>query len=219
MDSLLSGLFGDQGDETAQRAKADDFVQRVETGDPTQGFSDEEAVRNYSAVANRLSPNELEDAASQALERFSPEQRREFASLLEKHSDVQPGSVNAEDPRQVAHLSSQLQSQSPDGLVGLLGGGSLDSILGGLLGGGQSGTGGGGVVNDLLGGLLGGDKGDSRGSSTASSGGTSDLLNNPIAKAVLAAIAAMAMKKFMGAGGGDASRRPDGLQGGETRRA
>jgi hypothetical protein len=117
----------------------------------------------------------------------------------------------------VAQLTSQLQSQSPDGLVGLLGGGSLDSVLGGLLGGGQSGSGGGGVVNDLLGGLLGGGKSDT-GTTSSGSGGINDLLNNPVAKAVLAAIAAMAMKKFMGAGGGSADR-PDGLQGGETRRA
>ncbi len=217
MDSLLGGLFGNQDDETTQKAKADDFVQRVESGDPTQGYSDEEAVKNYHAVASRLAPNELEDAASQALERFSPEQRREFASLLEKHSGAQPGTVNADDPRQVAQLTSKLQSQSPDGLVGLLGGGSLDSVLGGLLGGGQSGSGGGGVVNDLLGGLLGGGKSDSASTSSGSTGGVGDLLNNPIAKAVLAAIAAMAMKKFMGAGGGSTDRS-GGLQGGETRR-
>lgn len=207
MDSLLGSLFGNDGDETQQRAKAEDFVNRVETGDPTQGFSDEEAVRNYSSVASKLSPNELEEAATDALQRFSPEQRREFAGLLEKHG-VAAGNVDPNDPRQLAHLTSQLQSQSPDGLVGLLGGGSLDSILGGLMGGGgSSSSGGGGGIADMIGGLLGGgdDQRDtsrrSSGSGSSQAGGLDDLLGSPIAKAILAAIAAMAMKKFMGGGG------------------
>ena len=215
MDSLLSGVFGDQGDGEQQRAKARDFVNRVETGPPTEGFSDEEALKNYSAVAGKLSPQELEDSAASALERFSPEQRKEFAGLLEKQSGGQVGSVNAEDPRQLAQMTSQLQNQSPDGLVGLLGGGSLDDILGGLMGGK---SGGGGMVNDLLGGLLGGDKNDSSRGGSGRSGGGSDLLSNPIAKSVLAAIAAMAMKKFMG-DDDDAPERSNDIRGGKPRRA
>lgn len=207
MDSLLSGLFGDQEDPEQKRAQVADFVQRVESGPPTEGVSDEEALKNYSAVAGRLSPQELEEAATQALERFSPEQRREFASLLEARGG---SPVNPDDPRQIAQLTTQLQNQSPDGLIGLLGGGSLDDVLGGLLGGGTSDGGGGGVVSDLLGGLFGGNKDSSSGGGATQSGGMGDLLNNPIAKAVLAAIAAMAMKKFMGGGDEDASSAQGG---------
>ena len=155
MDSLLGDLFGGESDNDA-RAKANDFVNRVESGDPTQGFSTEEALTSYSQVAGRLSPEELQAATTQALERFSPEQRREFSAMLQ--SKANGGGDVTDDPSQIAQLTSQLQSQSPDGLLGALGGGGgLDSILGGLLGGGQpSGNdgGGGGLLDNLLGGLF-----------------------------------------------------------------
>ena len=209
MDSLLGNLFGGAGNDDERRAKADDFVNRVETGAPTEGFSTDEALTNFNQVASNLSPNELEEAATEALGRFSPEQRREFAQMLQGKAGVD--ATATDDPRQIAHLTSQLQSQSPDGLLGLLGGGGgLDSILGGLLGGGGSGGqsgGGGGMLNDLLGGLLGGgddrDTTPSRSGADAQQGGVGGIdLGNPIVQAILAAIAAIAMKKFMGRGDG-----------------
>lgn len=222
MDSLLGNLFGDSGNDDERRAKAHDFVNRVESGSPTEGFSTDEALTSYHQVANNLSPQELQDATTQALERFSPEQRREFSQMLHSKAGVSGGPTD--DPRQIAQLTSQLQSQSPDGLLGLLGGGNLQGILGGLLGGGSGG--GGGAVNDLLGGLLGG--GNRRSPSAASgrgeSGGLGDLLGSPIAQAVLASIAAMAMKKFMGGDSEDerGSGRPQRgghLKGAESQQA
>lgn len=213
MDSLLGDLFGGESDNEA-RAKANDFVNRVESGDPTQGFSTEEALTSYSQVAGRLSPEELQAATTQALERFSPEQRREFSAMLQ--SKANGGGDVTDDPSQIAQLTSQLQSQSPDGLLGALGGGGgLDSILGGLLGGGQpSGNdgGGGGLLDNLLGGLFGGgddqDSSQARASAGSQQGGIGGIdLGNPMVQAVLAAIAAMAMKKFMG-GRDDAKEAP-----------
>lgn len=209
MDSLLGGLFGGDNDDE-RRAKADDFVNRVESGDPTEGFSTEEALTSFSQVAGNLSPDELQDATTQALERFSPEQRREFSQLLQQSAGGGPAT---DDPRQIAQLTSQLQSQSPDGLLGALGGGGgLDSILGGLLGGGGQSSGGGGLLDGLLGGLLGGDNKDQGGSSPAQAGGID--LGNPIVQAILAAIAAIAMKKFMGRDDSPAAPAPGGGSGG-----
>jgi hypothetical protein len=206
MDSLLGNVFGGGSDDEV-RAKANDFVNRVESGSPTEGFSTEEALTSYSQVAGKLSPDELQEAATQALERFSPEQRREFSEMLQSRAGVSGAATD--DPRQLAQLTSQLQSQSPDGLLGLLGGGGgLDSILGGLTGGGGQSSGGGGMLNDLLGGLFGGgdkDQGTSNASSSSPVGGID--LGNPMIQAVLAAIAAIAMKKFMG-GRDDAKEAP-----------
>ncbi len=194
MDSVLGSLFGGENDDE-RRAKADDFVNRVESGNPTEGFSTEEALTSFSQVAGNLSPDELQDATTQALERFSPEQRREFSQLLQSSAG---GGAATDDPRQIAQMTSQLQSQSPNGLLGALGGGGgLDSILGGLLGGGGGQSSGGGMLDNLLGGLFGGgDKQDQRGAGQAQAGGID--LGNPIVQAILAAIAAIAMKKFMG---------------------
>jgi hypothetical protein len=213
MESVLSSLFGDSDNEEDRRARADDFVNRVESGSPTEGFSTEEALTSYDRVASNLSPQELEEATTQALERFSPEQRREFSQMLQGKAGVDASATD--DPRQIAHLTSQLQSQSPDGLIGLLGGGGLDSILGGLTGGGGQSSGGGGLLDGLLGGLLGGgddrDSASSRPSGDSQQGGIGGIdLGNPIVQAILAAIAAIAMKKFMGRGDAPAAPAPGG---------
>jgi hypothetical protein len=173
MDSLLNGLFGSQDDSTQDRQQAQDFVQRYEQGSPWDNIDDDEAVRNYQAVASRLSPQELEASASATYEQLSPEERRQFAQWLQQQEGARADQVT-DDPRQLARLTSQLQAQQPDGLAGLLG----SSGLGGLL----SGGGGGGA----LGGLLGGGQ-------TQAGGG-----QNLIGKAVMGGIAAMAMKKMLG---------------------
>lgn len=68
MESLIKGLFDDRDDDERARGNAQDFVSRFEDGAPTEGFSDEEAVRNFHNVANRLSPRELEDSAADRVE-------------------------------------------------------------------------------------------------------------------------------------------------------
>ncbi len=220
MDSLLSSLFDDQGDAEEQRARAQDFVNRVAEGDPTQGFSDEEAVKNYDRVAGRLSPQELQEATTEAMDRFTPEQRKEFADLLKKQGGDAVRDVNYEDPNEVANLVTELQTQNPNGLVGMLSGGGIEDILGALSGGGSTQGGAAGMISSLVGGLLGGGKG-------GQSGGIADLLNSPVAKGVLASIAAMAMKKFMGGDesgdtappSDDKPRRSGGLKGADARDA
>lgn len=169
MDNLLSGLFGgsDDDDNNVRRQRADDFVQRVESGAPWDGITDEEAVQNYQNVAGNLSDDQYMDAARDAFERLSPDQRREFSRYLGAQGgiDVQ-GDI--EDPNELARLTNRARSSQGGGLAGLLGGG------------------GGGDLMGALGGLMGG--GQSRGSG---------LMSNPMVKGVLGSIAASAMRKFM----------------------
>jgi hypothetical protein len=179
MDSLLSGLFGGQDDETQSRSRAQDFVSRYEQGPPHEGISDEEALNNYQAVAGRLSPQELEDSAAEAYERMSPQERREMAQFLNDRSSVTFDQV-PDDPRGLARMTSRVQSQQPDGVAGL---------LGGMMGGGMGG---------MLSGLMGGD--DDRGrqqQSGGNGGGMGGMLQNPIARAALGGIAAVAMRKMI----------------------
>lgn len=167
MDSLLNGLFGDQDDDTSQRSKAQDFVSRYEQGAPYDNIADDEVVNNYQAVAGRLSPEQFEDSAAEAYERLSPEERRQFAQYLQEQSGR--NDINTADPRELARYTTQVQSQQPEGLAGLLGGSGLGGMLGGALGGQQR-------------------QGQGQGG----------LLQNPMAKAVMGGIAAMAMKRMMG---------------------
>lgn len=177
MDSLLKGFFGDQDDDDTQLNKAQDFINRYETGAPHENIDDDEVLNNYQAVAGRLSPEEFEDSAAEAYERLSPDERRQFAQYLQEQGgqDV----AQTDDPRELARYTSRMQQQQPDGLAGMLGGGGL----GGLLGGGGGGLGG------MLGGALGGQN---------QGRGQGGLLQNPMAKAVMGGIAAMAMKRMVG---------------------
>ncbi len=190
MDSLLSGLFGDKDDDTQSRSRAQDFVNRYDDGAPHENITDEEALNNYQAVAGRLSPQDLEDSAAEAYERMSPDEREAMARFLNERSDVQFDQVS-HDPRGLAQMTSRVQSQQPDGLAGLLGGmggGGLGGMLGGNSGGGMGG---------MLSGVLGGDNVNRNRGQAQGGGGMGDMLQNPIARAALGGIAAMAMRKIM----------------------
>ena len=194
MDSLFKGLFDDQDDEAQAQDKAKDFIRRYEEGAPADNIDDEEALRNFHAVAGKVSPQEFEDATAEALNRVPPEERREFANLL-KQSGGQD-LPDTDDPREIARYTSQVQAQQPDMLEGLLGGllSGGGQGLGGLLGGNGQGQ------NQGLGGLLdgvlgGGDNNDAR--TLGQTQGLGGILQNPMARSSLGGIAAMVMKQLM----------------------
>ena len=130
----------------------------------------------YNQIAPNLPPQQYMQAAEAAFNRMPPDQRAQFGQFLQQQGQQYGlpvgGGGTYEDPRQLAQMTTQIHQQQP----GLLG-----QLLGGALGGGSGGGGG-------LGGLLGGG-GDG--------GGAGGMLSNPVAKAALAGIAAMAVKQFM----------------------
>jgi len=197
---LLDGLLG--GGQ--QRNDFQDFVQRYEQGPPSVGYDDREVSQRYQQVAPHLSQDEYRQSAQDALSRMSSQERQQFGQYLQQQAQQQGlrGFVDRdrdgmddrlEDPAYLADFTSRIHQQQPDMLGGLLGGGGggMGGMLGGLMGGGSSGGGG-------MGGLLGG--GAPR--QQMGGGGIGDALSNPIAKAALAGIAAMAVKRAMSGGGG-----------------
>jgi hypothetical protein len=170
VDQLVGGLFGgqDADDDDARRMRARDFVRRYEQGPPHEGYSDEEVVRNYRAVEGRLSPEEYEEAAAEAFGRLSPQERRRFRRMMKERSGGR-FDVGSDDPRELARTTARFRQQDP-------GGGGLASLLG------LGGDGGGG--GDLLSAARGG-------------GGGGGLFESPVAKAALAGVAAIAVKKVM----------------------
>ena len=125
MDQLLGGLFGGQDDEDddRRRGRAQDFVSRYEQGPPYEGISDEEAYHNYRQVAGRLPPQDYEESAAEAFQRLSPQERMQFAQMLQQRAGGQFGGFQGDDPRQLARATSQYRQQDPGGLASLLGGG------------------------------------------------------------------------------------------------
>jgi hypothetical protein len=134
----LKGLFGG-GEVTAgrRRAEAQDYVQRYMTGDPTEGYSREEAARAFQAAAQNASPEQMRRAAGRAMDHLNPDQRAAFAEMLRRRQAGQ-GAVPIE---------------RAGGTGG--GDGGLDDLLGGLLGGSAQAQDGGGGLGDLIGSPIG----------------------------------------------------------------
>jgi len=180
MDSMLKGLFGGGDDDRSSQAR--DFVSRFEQGPIDQGYSDDEALQNYQRVAQHVDPATYQRAAEQTFARMDPNQRAEFAQMLQQRMG---GSGNqfggySDDPRRMAGMVSRVQRESPGGLASLFGGGS---------------NGGGGGIGDMLGGILGG-------------GGGGGFPGGTLGKVAMGGIAAYAMKEMLGGDDdGDKKRR------------
>jgi hypothetical protein len=177
MSDKLKGLFGggeaeDTGradDREARRAQRraerkrlreltddeHDFVNRYTSGNPTEGFSTEEAVNYLQRVRGEVPPEVLQRAAVATVQNLPDDQRKQFAEMLERRRQG-TGMVTIERSGQAG------AAQGRGG--GDAGAGGMDDILGGLLG---SMMGGGmaqpspqqapqgGGMDDMLGGLLG----------------------------------------------------------------
>lgn len=202
MDSMLKGLFGG-GDDDDRTPHARDFINRFEQGPIDQGYSDEEAYENFSRVSQHADPETMQRAAEQTFSRMSPQERSQFAQMLQERMGGRMAGGISDDPRQMAGMVGRLQKENPGGLAALFGGGDgggLGGMLGGLLGGGGSSGGGGGSA---LGGLMGG--GNSGGGGGGGGGG--GLLGGTLGKVAMGGIAAYAMKELLGGGGGDDKKR------------
>lgn len=185
METVLKGLFGSGGETgPADEDRAKDFVNRYEQGDPTEGYSADEAVEYFGRVAQHASPEQMDRAMRDSMGRLNPSQRQEFAQMLQQ--------------RMGGQVERPMTDNDPNDLDGFMGG------LGQMFGGGSGGGGLGGLLGGLLGGGTGsantgsmfGDNGSSR--NGGGGGGLGDLINSPVGKAVLAGAAAFAMKEMFG---------------------
>jgi hypothetical protein len=129
LDSLLS--------DSAGKAQAEDFAQRYQQGDPSEGYSEKEALDQHQNIAQHLSSDQYERAAVQAFERLTPQQRKQFHQQIAHHlpATAQQGrsqNAQSDDPGSLAKLVGGLHQQNPGMLGSILGGGGSG---GGLLGG------------------------------------------------------------------------------------
>jgi len=185
METVMKGLFGSGGQTgPADENQAKDFVNRYEQGDPTEGYSADEAMQYFGQVAQHASPDQMDRAMRESMGRLNPSQRQEFAQMLQQ--------------RMGGQVQRPMTDHDPNDLDGFMGG------LGQMFGGG----GGGGGLGGLLGGLLGGGMGSANAGAMSGNGNTSrngggggglgDLINSPVGKAVMAGAAAFAMKEMLG---------------------
>lgn len=181
--NILEGLMG----SGAHHEDYQDFANRYDRGHPSEGYTDEEVLSRHQQVAAELSPEQYQEAAQQAFERLSPQEREEFVQYLQQQGYQNPALTGASSRQQqdagfLSQMAGQMQRQQP-GMLGLvLGGGSMG--MGGMVGGGGMG---GMFGSGASGGMLGGGR-----------DGAGSLLGNPIAKAAMAGIARYAFKRITG---------------------
>ena len=177
MDLLQNILGGGQ-----QRQQFQDFANRYDQGSPYDGISDQEALERYRQVAPHLTPEMYQQAAQESFSRMSPQERQQLGRYLRQQAmqrgmnfpDFNQDGIDdrLQDPNYLAQVTGRMRQQQP---------GLMSQLLGSALGGGQMG---GGSMMGGMGGQMGG-------------GGVGELLNNPIAKAALAGIAATAVRRMM----------------------
>ena len=174
VDSAATAAAGQSDDREARRAErraerqkqrdltADetDFVNRYTTGNPSEGFSTEEAINYLQRVRSEVPPEVLQRAAVASVQNLPADQRKQFAEMLDRRQQG-TGMVTIERTGQAGAAQGR-------GSGGGAAGSDMNDVLGGLfgslLGGGmaqsvpqsapqQMPQGGG--MDDMLGGLLG----------------------------------------------------------------
>jgi hypothetical protein len=166
---MLGGLFGGpDGDRV--RSQARDFVSRYEQGAPHEGYTRDEVLERFQTARGAVGDDDMRDAARQAFQRMSPDQRREYKRAMRQRG-VQgfERDDDGDDPEILAQATQRFMKESPQQEQGGLGG-----LFGGLFGGGQS---------------------EQRPAPQQQN--NDDFLDNPAVKAAMAGMAAFAMKKVL----------------------
>jgi hypothetical protein len=148
-----------------------DFLNRFEEGDPSEGYDDQEVLTRYGEVSHKVSSSDYEHAARDAFGRLSQADREEFGRMLAGQAQSRGLSLPGLTPGRGQSFGNM------DWLAQIVS--QLHQQPG--------------LLRDLLGGLAGG---KSTGSSAGGSAGS--ILSSPLAKAALAGITAMLVKKALG---------------------
>jgi len=148
-----------------------DFLNRFEEGDPSEGYDDQEVLNRYGEVSHRVSSSDYEQATRDAFGRLSQADREEFGRMLAGQAQSRGLSLPGLTPGRGQSFGNT------DWLTQIVS--QLHQQPG--------------LLRDILGGLAGG---KSTGSSAGSSAGS--ILSSPLAKAALAGITAMLVKKALG---------------------
>jgi hypothetical protein len=159
-----------------KRQEYEDFARRYEQGPPWEGYSDREVLDRYGEVAHQAPPADYEAALRESLSRLSPSEQRDLLRDLQERTRTR--GVTLPQPGTVAQ------------------GGGLDDLVRSVRDLHQQP----GRLRDVLTGpAAGGPVGMPR-SPEGSAGGTpgaGTIFANPLAKAALAGIAAMLVRRML----------------------
>jgi hypothetical protein len=187
-------------DAEARRSRKD-FVERYTTGDPSEGFTTEEAIAHLREMREEMTPGEFRRAMQRTLEHLPPNQRDDFIKIIREYqtgaaqsgagvaatvASVPAGEVTARDATAASTSPGARAGADPFGglLPGLMGGGAV----------GASGVGVGDLFDDLT-------KGGLHAPATTSGKQPTEadfraLLDSPVGRAVLGGVAAFGLQEM-----------------------
>ncbi len=196
------------GREARQRRKTDaetrrnrkEFIERYTTGDPSEGFTTEEAVAHLREMREEMTPQEFRRAMQRTLEHLPASQRDDFIRIMREYqagaAQPVPGGAATAAGAQAGEGMAREES-TPSAAAGARPSGDpFGGLLSGLMGG-TAGAGGVGV-GDLLDDLA---QGGLRAPATTPGKQPTEadfhaLLNSPLARAVLGGVAAFGMQEM-----------------------
>ncbi len=115
---FLQSVLGHPGRE---RDDYQDFVDRFTTGDPKEGYTQEEAITRYEEIAPRLPDDEYEESAARAFERLTPDERRQFGEWMRDRAREQgtalpelSGEARFDDARELARTTRRIRREQPN---------------------------------------------------------------------------------------------------------
>ena len=100
------------------------FVDRYEQGSPSEGYSDQEVLKRYGEVSHAVRPNQYAQAATEALDKLSPEERAAFVKMLQERAAARGLTLPRElvpEPKELGQVLTDLHGkpgQLRDILVG-----------------------------------------------------------------------------------------------------
>jgi hypothetical protein len=158
-----------------ERAQQQDFINRYTSGNPTEGFSSEEAIGYLQQLRGEAPPEVMQRAAVETVRHLPDEQRKQFAEMLQRRQ-AGTGMVTIERTGEARATSAPTPSGRASPASDPFG-----DLLGGLLGGGAAAP----------------EPDPRQQQPQEQGGGIGDMLGSPLGKAVLGGIAAYAMKEMM----------------------
>jgi len=195
--------------EARQRRKADaatrhsrkEFVERYTTGDPSEGFTTEEAITHLREMREEMTPQEFRRAMRRTLEHLPPSQRDDFIRIMREYQAgaAQPaaGAAATAAGAQAGEAMAR-EEATPTAAAGARAGGDpFGGLLTGLMGSGAAGASDVGV-GDLLDDLA---RGGLRAPESTSGKQPTEadfraLLDSPLGRAVLGGVAAFGMQEM-----------------------
>ncbi len=80
---MVQGLFGGGAAGDEEKAKAEDFINRYQTGKPSEGYTEQEAIEQLQAASKVATPEQMRTALKESVANLPEDERAQFNQMLQ----------------------------------------------------------------------------------------------------------------------------------------